>query len=110
MSSPSNKIDQNEVNVIQDSLQCSISSVYRQQKSFYKMWTFDRSNQKYSSEMVYQTMHCYNKKKVSKALRKEIVDWILKKSNVCQSPITRDTLLISDADSKLKRSVPKLLL
>ena len=25
-------------------------------------WTFDRSIQKYISEMVYQTMHCYNKK------------------------------------------------
>ena len=49
-------------------------------------------------------------KKVSKALRKEIVDWILKKSNVCQSPITRDTLLIVDADFKVKRRVPKLLL
>ena len=27
-----------------------------------------------------------------------------------QSPITRDTLLIADADSKVKRRVPKLLL
>ena len=29
---------------------------------------------------------------------------------MCQSPITRDTLLIADADSKVKRRVPKLLL
>ena len=27
-------------------------------KSFYKTWTFDRSSQKYISEMVYQTTHC----------------------------------------------------
>ena len=59
--------------------------------------------------MGYQTMHCYNKK-VGKALRQEIVDWVLKYSNVRQSPTTRDTLLIADADSKVKRRVPKLLL
>ena len=31
-------------------------------------------------------------------------------SNVLQSQINRDTLLIADADSKVKRRVPKLLL
>ena len=30
--------------------------------------------------------------------------------NVRQSPITRDPLLIADADTKVKRRVPKLLL
>ena len=49
-------------------------------------------------------------KNVSKALIQEIVYWITKNSNVCQSPITRDTLLIADADTKVKRRVPKLLL
>ena len=49
-------------------------------------------------------------KKNSKALRKETVDWIMKYSNVRQSPITRDTLLIADADTKVKRRVRKLLL
>ena len=49
-------------------------------------------------------------KKTSKALRKETVEWIMKNSNVRQSPITRDTLLIADADTKVKRRVPKLLL
>ena len=34
----------------------------------------------------------------------------MKNSNVRQSPITRDTLLISDADTKVKCRVPKLLL
>ena len=29
---------------------------------------------------------------------------------MCQSPTTRDTLLIADVDSKVKRRVPKLLL
>ena len=33
VTSPSNKTDHNEVNVIQDLLQCSISSVYRQQRT-----------------------------------------------------------------------------
>ena len=49
-------------------------------------------------------------KKVSKALRQEIVDWIKKNSNVRQSPITRDTLLIVDADTKVKHRILKLLL
>ena len=35
---------------------------------------------------------------------------MIKNSNVHQSPITRYTLLIADADTKLKRRVPKLLL
>ena len=43
-------------------------------------------------------------------MRQEIVDWIIKNPNVRQSPITRDTLLIADADTKVKRRVPKLLL
>ena len=34
----------------------------------------------------------------------------MKNSNVLQSPITRDNLLVADADSKEKRRVPKLLL
>ena len=34
----------------------------------------------------------------------------MKNSNVCQSPITCDTLLITDSDNKVKRRVPKLLL
>ena len=49
-------------------------------------------------------------KKISNALIKEIVDWIMKHSNMCQSPITRDNLLIADADTKVKRRLPKLLL
>ena len=34
----------------------------------------------------------------------------MKYSNVRQSPITRDTLLIADSDTKVKRRVPKRLL
>ena len=50
--------------------------------------------------MVYQTMQFWNKTN-SKALRQEIVDWIMKNSNVRQSPINRDTLLIADAYTKV---------
>ena len=49
-------------------------------------------------------------KTICKSLRKETVDWIIKNSNVRQCPITFDTLLIADADTKVKRRVPKLLL
>ena len=34
----------------------------------------------------------------------------MKNSNVRESPITHDTLLIADADTKVKHRVPKLLL
>ena len=43
-------------------------------------------------------------------MRKETVDWIMKNSNLRQYPINHDTLLIADADTKVKRRVPKLLL
>ena len=59
--------------------------------------------------MVYQTMH-FSNKKVSKALRQKLVEWIMKNSNVRESPISRDTLLITDAEYGVKRRVPKLLL
>ena len=34
----------------------------------------------------------------------------MKNSNVCESPISHDTLLITDAESRVKRRVSKLLL
>ena len=43
-------------------------------------------------------------------MRQELFNWIVKISNVRQSPITRYTLLIVYADSKVKLRVPKLLL
>ena len=49
-------------------------------------------------------------KKVGKALRKKLVEWIMKNSNVCESPIAHDDLLITDAESGVKRRVPKILL
>ena len=49
-------------------------------------------------------------KKVSKELRQKLVEWIMNNSNVRQSPIARDTLLITYAESRVKQRVPKLLL
>ena len=49
-------------------------------------------------------------KKVSKALRQKLVEWIKKNSHVSESPISRDDLLITDAASRVKRRVPKILL
>ena len=73
------------------------------------MWTFDCSSPQYIGEMVYQTMHCL-KKKIIKALRKKLVEWIMKNSNMRESPIACDTLLITDVESGVKLRVPKLLL
>ena len=59
--------------------------------------------------MVYQTMHFLNKK-VSKELRQKLLECIMKYSNVRESPIARDTLLITDAEYGINWRVPKLLL
>ena len=47
---------------------------------------------------------------VGKVLRQKLFEWIMKNSNVIDSPIAHDTLLITDAESGVKRRVPKLLL
>ena len=109
MSSPSNKTDQNEVNTIKDLLQCSMSSAYFRENGFYRTWKFDCSIPQYRVEMVYQIMHL-SKKIFSKALRQKLVEWIMKNSNVRESPIACDTLLITEAESGVKRRVPKLLI
>ena len=41
--------------------------------------------------------------------KKETVKWIIKNSNVGESPIDRDTLLITDAESGVKWRVTKNL-
>ena len=46
----------------------------------------------------------------SKTLRQKLFEWIIKNSNVSEYPIARDTLLITDAESRVKRKVLKLLL
>ena len=59
MTSPSNKTDHNEVNAIQNLLQCSRSSAYRQKrKASAKRGHLIAQVKKKISEMVYQTMHC----------------------------------------------------
>ena len=86
-----------------------MSSAYcRGGKGFYKTWTFDCSSPQYRGELFYQTVHF--SKKISKVLRQKLVEWIMKISNVRESPIARDTLLITDVEYGLKRRVPKLLL
>jgi hypothetical protein len=49
-------------------------------------------------------------KKVSDTLRALVVEWILKNSNVRQSPIVNDSLLIKNNETGQKERVPKLLL
>ena len=110
VTSPSKKTDHNEVIAIRDLLQCNRSSAYRQQrkastKRGHLIAQIKNTPVKWSIKpRIVRT------KKTSKSLRKETVDWIMKNSNVRQSPITRDTLLIADADTKEKRRVPKPLL
>ena len=95
VSSPSKKTDQNEVNLIQNLLKCSIYLIAQVKNKSVK-WSIKPC--------------IVRRKQTSKALRQEIVDWIMKNSNVRQYPITRDTLFIADADTKVKHRVPKLVL
>ena len=100
----------NEVRKIQDLLQCIRSSAYRQRRTA----STKRGHliaQVKNTSVKWSIKPCIVRtKKISKELRKETVDWIMKNSNVRQSPITRDTLLIADAYTKVKRRVPNLLL
>ena len=98
MTSPSKKTDHNEVNAIQDLLQFSRSSAYRQQRKT----STKRGHliaQVKNTSVKWPIKPCIVRTKKCKELRQEIVDWIMKNSNVRQSPITRDTLLIADADT-----------
>ena len=55
--------------------------------------------------MVCFTIH-FSNKKVNKALRQKLVEWIMKNTNVRESPIERDTLLIIDASQNSYWNVP----
>ena len=48
--------------------------------------------------------------KGSKTLRQKLVEWIIKNSNVGESSIARDTLIITDEEYGVKQRVQKLLL
>ena len=106
VTSQTKKTDHNEVYTIRDLLQCSRLSAYRQRRTASTKRGHMIAQVKNTS-VKWSIKPCIVRTK-SKALRKEAVDWITKNSNVRQSPITRDNLLIADADTKVKRRVPKL--
>ena len=91
VTSPKKEADNNEVNSIRDLLQYSRSSAYFQQtKAFTKHGHLIA--QVKNTSVKWSIKPCIVRtKKISKALRQEIVDWIMKISNVRQSPINRDT-------------------
>ena len=108
VTSPTNKTDHNEVHIIPDLLQCSRSSAYLQRRTASTKRVHLIAQVKNTSVKWSIKPRIVRTKKISKALRKETVEWIMKNSNVCESPITRDTLLIADADTKVKLRLPKL--
>ena len=90
VTSSSNKTDQNEANEIQDLLQCRSSSAYLQQKTVSTKCEHLIAQVK-NKAVKWSIKPCIIRNKtISKALIKETVDWILKNTNVRQSPITRD--------------------
>ena len=110
MSSPSKKSDENEVHDIKDLLKCSMSSSYcREKKASTKRGSLIA--QVHNTEVKwYVKPYIIRSKKVSKALRQKLVEWIKKNSDMREYPIARDTLLIKDEESLVKRRVLKLLL
>ena len=110
VTSPTKKMDHNEVHTITDLLQCSRSSAYCQRRTAFTKQEHLIAQVKNTSVKWSIKPRIVRTKKMGKSLRKEKFDWIMKNSNVCQSPITRDNLLIADADTKVKRRVPKRLL
>ena len=67
--------------------------------------------QVHNTEVKWSIKPCIVRTKtVSKTLRQKLVEWIIKNSNVRESKISRDTLLITDAESGVKWRVPKVLL
>ena len=97
MSSPSKKADQDELKVIKDLLQSSISSAYRQVKKA----STKRGHliaQVHNTEVKGSIKpYIFRTEIVSKARRQKLVEWIMKISNLFESQIARDTLPIPDA-------------
>ena len=94
MISPTKKTDHNEVHTIRDLLQCSRSSEYRQRRTASTKRGHLIAQVKNTSVKWSIKPRIVRTKKISKALRKEIVDWIIKYSNVRESPISGDFLRI----------------
>ena len=63
-------------------------------------------SQVHNIEVKWSAKLCiFRTKRVSKTLREKLVECIMKKSNMRESPIARDTLLITDAEYGVRRRV-----
>ena len=108
VSYPSKKADK-KVHAIKDLLQCIMSSAYCQKKASTKLGHL--ISQVQNTEVKWSIKTCIvRRKQFIKASRQKLVEWIMKNSNVRESPIACDTLLITDSESEVKRGVPKILL
>ena len=108
VSSLSKKAHQNKVHAIMDLLQCIMSSAYSFKKILQNVdiWLLKSTIQRWNG----LSNHELFEKKINKALRQKLVEWIAKNSNVPEYPIARDTLLITDAELGVKQRVTKLIL
>ena len=75
---PSKEADHTEVNAIRDLLQCSRSSAYRQRRTDSTKRGHLIAQVKNTSVKWFIKPCIVRTKKISKALRKETVDWIMK--------------------------------
>eukprot|EP00978_Attheya_sp_CCMP212_P028595 scaffold99190_cov42-Attheya_sp.AAC.2 len=108
--SPSKNKNKHEVHGVQQLLQCSRSTAYRRRKALSTKRAHLIAESTNTDVKWSVKPRAIRVKKVSKELRARLVQWILKNPDVRQSPITRDTLLIKDVETGVKRRVPKLLL
>ena len=108
--SPSQKRNVNDVYVFKDLLGCSLSTAYRRLDQAASTREHLKANINNNQVNWSQKPPILRSKKVSNELRQQVVEWILKNNHVRESPIARDTLLISHTSSTIKQRVPKLLL
>ena len=109
-SSPSRTKDINEAEGIQHILNCSRSTSYRRLKALAEQRARLIAQSSNTDVKWSIKPRIIRTKKVSNDLRARLLEWILKNQNVRQSPIKRDTLLIKDTETGVRRRVPKLLL
>ena len=73
-------------------------STYRRKKASTKREHF--IDQAHNTEVKWSVKpYIFRTKKVGKVLIQKLVEWIMKKSNMLESPIAHDTLHITDGES-----------
>jgi hypothetical protein len=110
VSSPGKRATKHELDGIQSILGCSRNTAQRTRHRVSAKRARLQSVQDDKTVKWAVKPRIVRKKKVDDTLIQKVVDWILRNSNIRESPIVRDTLLVDDDGDGVKTRVPKLLL